>query len=328
MRSDTERKIAIRLRKEGKSYTNIGIILYISRNSARNLCRTLKIDKKKPGPRPKIGRYQQVCIKREVSKLRELGQKVNSTKIKKNCALKTSTRSVRRFLKNKLNMKYKRIAQTVCLKKAQCQKRMEVIEQWIQESVPWKMTVFTDEKVFSLDGPDDHRTYVLKNECTSRQKRVCGGGKIMVWLMALPNGLLSYRIFRGTFNSDKYLDLLKDKMISVIKLNMCDFILQQDNSRIHTAKIVQQYLRESAIKTLIWPPYSCDLNIVEDIWSKISYDVYDNFQFNNSYELEERIKFTIHNINCFRKNEILELFSSVPGRLIKVLKKSGQIWNK
>ena len=117
-------------------------------------------------------------------------------------------------------------------------------------------------------------------------------------------------------------------MLPIIKLNMDDFVLQADNSRVHTSKIVKQILETNSIKSLIWPPYSADLNIVEDIWSKLSETVYDNAQFNNPNDLKNEIERAILNINKFERNFTKKLFSSMSTRLIKIIRKSGDILNK
>ena len=40
--------------------------------------------------------------------------------------------------------------------------------------------IFTDEKRFTLDGPDDLRKYGMKNDNIFRNKRQCMGGGICV----------------------------------------------------------------------------------------------------------------------------------------------------
>ena len=43
--------------------------------------------------------------------------------------------------------------------------------------------MFSDDKRFSLDGPDRWYAYVKGNETNIRQIRQCEGGDILVWAM-------------------------------------------------------------------------------------------------------------------------------------------------
>ena len=288
----------------------------------------MKKNKLKPGPKQKLSKYNQLSIKREVKRLKSIGKRVNSTKIRQNCSLHVSRRTIRRHLSTNLLLKYKKIPQKMVLTNVQKHTRLNHIEKWISVGQNWYQTVFTDEKVFILDGPNDYKTYAMRNELLVRQKWICGGGKIMVWLMSLPNGLVAYKTLRGTFNSFKFINFLEDRMLSIIRLNMDEFWLLFDNSRVHTAKIVQQFLKTNNIKTVSWPPYSADLNIVEDVWSIMTDYVYDGFQFSNLDALEKKIADCVDHINRYRRQDIMNLYSSIGRRLMKVVTKKGGLCNK
>ena len=60
------------------------------------------------------------------------------------------------------------------------------------------------------------------------------GWDVMVWLMALPNGLLCYKPITGKFNSNAYLELLQTTVVRISKLNFGDdFWLQSHNDSDH-----------------------------------------------------------------------------------------------
>lgn len=328
MRSIDLKHIAIKLKKEGKSYNSIGMILGLTRYAVRNLV-TYKyvVHKKKRGHKRKISKAHALSIKREITRLTCKQEKVNSSKIKKNCGLTVSTRTVQRHLKLS-NMKYTRSYHEILLTKKHKEERMKVITEWISSNHNWENTIFSDEKKFTLDGPDCWMTYVPKTSKYIRHNRQCHGGGIMIWLMILPNGLLSFHMISGKFKSADYITLLKTFVVPIMKVNVnADFYFQQDNCTVHKAKIVKEYLESSNISTIKWPSRSPDLNIVEDVWKMISDMVYDGPLFLNKAELENKIVDVISLINCTMRHKILDLYASIRLRLCKVLSNKGNLYN-
>ena len=280
MKSIELKQLAVLYKNEGRSYAEISEILHISRNCAINLCNyENKRFPKKRGPKFILNKAQKLGIKRAIGNLKENYKKVNSKKLKDECSLNVSVRTIQRHMKI-VGFNYKRMPSMIILNKKHKEKRVIAIRDWITKNHVWEKTVFSDEKRFSLDGPDDWRTYTLKNEICSRQQRQCHGGSIMVWLMTLPNGLLSFKVISGKFNSDAYIQMLKSSVVPILKLNFGeDCWLQEDNAPVHKAVKVKQFMRNSSINILAWPARSPDLNIVEDVWKIISDQVYDGLQF-------------------------------------------------
>jgi transposase len=328
MRSEVERSLAIKWKAEGRSYAEIAELLSITRNEAINLCYyKLKTIKRKSGPPKKLKGYHQLLIKRTICHFHEKKTKVNAPKIIKECNLDVSLRTVQRHLKCQ-GLKYKRSKSKINLSKSHKEKRLEIITEWITKNQKWETTIFSDEKRFSLDGPDDWRSYMYDSNLTTRIKRQCHGGGVMVWLMTMPNGLMAFKVLEGIFNSKKYIELLKEMIIPIMKLNYgSDFCFQEDNSSVHKSKVVQRFLKESNISVLDWPAKSPDLNIVEDCWKTISDLVYDGKQFNKKDELIKKIKEVIDDLNTKSRDKVKNLYQSIKPRLCKVLKVRGNLYN-
>ncbi|CAK9796392.1 Transposable element Tcb2 transposase [Anthophora quadrimaculata] len=67
-----------------------------------------------------------------------------------------------------------------------------------------------------------------------------------------------------------YLDILQENLkSSAEKLNLGNFIFQQDRDPKHTAKHVKQWLLYNAPKQLNTPPQSPDMNPIEHLWDEI-----------------------------------------------------------
>lgn len=329
MRNIFEKERAIKLRSDGHSYHEIGQILDISRQSARNLC-VYKYKKQtmKRGPKFKINQKAKLSIKRSISKMFNNNEKVNSSKILADTCLQVSRLTVQRYLK-RIGLKYKKIKKIIFLSRHHKEERVKIVTEWLCNKHNWNQTAFSDEKRFTLDGPDDWTSYVPKSSNIYRQIRQCKGGGFMIWLMALPNGLLSYRIVEGTFNSNTYLSLLKETVVPMLKLNYGDnCYFQDDNCSVHRAKIVKEFIKSCKLKTINWPSKSPDINIVEDIWKILSDSVYDGRQFQNKTELKERIKICIQDLNANKRYKIQNLYSKIVSRLCKLLSGKGNLSNK
>ena len=74
------------------------------------------------------------------------------------------------------------------------------------------------------------------------------------------------------FTARKYRDLLQEHLGTVLDH---DSIFMQDNASIHTAHIVGEWLDEHAIQVMDWPPYSPDLNPIENIWALLKQKIYE-----------------------------------------------------
>lgn len=329
MRTEVEKNLARKLKEDGLTYSQISSIMCLSRHSVRGLCvNKQRIHKKKTGPKPKIKKKDVLSIKRKISMYKELHEKVNSTKIIRDCELNVSPNTVQRCLR-KLDFKYRKAKSQIVLTTKHKKERMAIITKWVTENHNWETTVFSDEKRFSMDGPDDWRSYVRKSESIIREKRQCKGGGIMVWLMVLPNGLLAHRIISGKFSSSNYITLLSEMIVPIINLNFGkNFWFQEDNSPVHKARIVQKFMEQNEINILKWPAKSPDLNITEDVWKRISDTIYDGNQYHNRADLITAVNNCIYDINSNCRQYIKDLYGSIISRLCNVLMKHGNLYNK
>lgn len=320
---------ARKLREDGWTYSEIASKFKISRFSARTLCTySTKPTKKKTGPKRKIDKKISLRIKREIATLNLSKCRVTSKKIRDNLKINACLRTVQIHLK-KAQYLYKKATKSIALTREHKEKRVLAITTWIQSNVNWSKVIFSDEKRFSFDGPDNWSSYVPKNKTLMRYRRPCGGGSVMVWMMLMPNGLLSYKIIDGTFNSMKYIELLCKFVVPIMKLNFSkDFVFQEDNSPVHKSKIVREFFDKSNIAILDWPAKSPDISIIEDVWRYISDKVYDGPIYSNKQSLKDAIKNAIFDLNTNGRHRLLNLYADIRPRLCKVLTKNGNLYNK
>ncbi|KAL7755582.1 hypothetical protein ACKLNR_014680 [Fusarium oxysporum f. sp. zingiberi] len=51
-------------------------------------------------------------------------------------------------------------------------------------------------------------------------------------------------------------------------------IFMHDNASVHTARVVKALLEELQVQLMIWPPYSPDLNPIENLWALMKAEIY------------------------------------------------------
>ena len=104
-----------------------------------------------------------------------------------------------------------------------------------------------------------------------------------------------------------------------------DFVFQQDGASIHTARSTKKFLSDRKILVLPFPPYSLDLNIIENLWGIVSHKIYgDGKEYHTSEELWECVYHTFLSIS---DEVIAGLYQSMTNRLIKVIENKGKRTN-
>ena len=105
---------------------------------------------------------------------------------------------------------------------------------------------------------------------------------IMVWACFSLHHLGEMVVYpKGGIGSKEYLQTLDDALLPFIEklfpetddgdtiavISQDAYVFMQDNAPCHSSKLCRQYFREKQLSVMEWPPYSPDLNPIENLWS-------------------------------------------------------------
>ncbi len=98
-----------------------------------------------------------------------------------------------------------------------------------------------------------------------------GGGSIMQWGCFSAAGTGEVIREDGKLNAAKYRDILNENLIqSAQNLRLgWKFTFQHDNHPPHTAKTMQEWLRDDSMNVLEWPSQSWDLEPIRHLWRNL-----------------------------------------------------------
>lgn len=139
--------------------------------------------------------------------------------------------------------------------------------------------IFTDEKTFRSDESHCVRVYrpigqrylpefVCEDNISGRVSAGYWG-----WMSCAGPGELVE--IGSRFNTDAYLEILDEVAFPSIERqfgNIENIIYMHDNSRVHTARKIRDYLATRNVHVLNHPPFSPDFNLIEHLWGVMEHD--------------------------------------------------------
>ena len=134
----------------------------------------------------------------------------------------------------------------------------------------WKTVLFSDESKISLGN--DGCLYVWRRQGEELAPECClqtvkHAASVMVWSSIAFNGVGSLHKIEGRLNAVGYQAILAVKMLADgYVLIGHNFVFQQDNSTIHTARSTLQWMGDNDVTVLDWLLCSPDVNPIENLW--------------------------------------------------------------
>jgi len=193
----------------------------------------------------------------------------------------------------------------------------------------WKRVFFSDETKINRYGSDGRQYCWKKRGERLRGQHVTptlkhGGGSIMVWACFCAFGPGYCCQIEGNMTAEDYCGILDSDLrdsLDHFSGNIPGPIFQQDNDPKHTARITREWLKDSGMEILDWPPQSPDLNPIEYLWFivKQKLKVYPTVA-KNCDELFDRV---VEIWWALSPEECSKMVESMPRRITAVLKAKG-----
>ncbi len=164
------------------------------------------------------------------------------------------------------------------------------------------------------------RRHCIKNRHSSISDKP---GSVMVWGCVSAFGKGNLHFCDGTINAEKYIEILEHNMLPsrrhLFQGRPC--IFQQDNAKPYSAHITKSWLRRKRVRVLDWPACSPDLSPIENVWHILKRKM-----------RQRRPRTVAHLKTCLQEEwdkitpeTLHHLVSSVPKRLLSVVKRNGNI---
>jgi hypothetical protein len=188
----------------------------------------------------------------------------------------------------------------------------------------WERVIFSDETHIQLTPHGQVWVQrpvgeALNMEYTAKVEKL--EGRVSLWGCFCATEIGSAELYVDTLDAARYRDILQHSLLpsarSFFPSGMWYF--QQDNAPIHTAGLMREWFHNNGITLLDFPPWSPDLNPIENLWAHLKRRV-ETHHCRTTAELEAavRVEWEATDTSFLRS-----LAHSMPARCQAVLANDG-----
>jgi len=156
---------------------------------------------------------------------------LSANEVRISLELKVSTKRVQQKLQGCPHLKFEKMKKSPILTIKHKEARIKFTKDHVDHGSKWDQVIFSDEKNFTLDGPDGFHSHWrdLRKDPRVLSKRQSGGGSLIVWGAFSEKGKSELVILTGNQNAEKYVSILESYLLSFGHLYYgCGFEFQQN----------------------------------------------------------------------------------------------------
>ena len=186
----------------------------------------------------------------------------------------------------------------------------------------WNRVIFTDESTFQMGKSGIQYVRRSKSERYEKQnvRSVCNKSvaQVNVWAAICDGNVSDLHFITGKLTSQTYVDtILSQELMNFSRRLFPDvnqYVLQHDNSPVHTGHVVKDWLNAQNINVLDWPPISADLNPIENLWGDMKRQLAFKDEINSVPQLRQHLQQLWQSYRADRQFVVRNSISSMPER--------------
>ena len=155
--------------------------------------------------------------------------------------------------------------------------RLDFARKWLNNGAETLGNIIWTDETMIRSHPSKKRRKQWMNKGTPmlerpvQIKKPMDGISVMFWGCFSKHGFGPIVNVEGSMNATQYIEFIRDYLLPELEvakqLFEGDWRIMQDNAPCHRAKRVKDFLMQNGVEFIDWPPYSPDLNPIENIWA-------------------------------------------------------------